>query len=134
MRPRDRKITGALAVVIFSTLLAIDCTRQIHPGSVSTLDSQAYDLLLSSDTAIEQAKLDYDAGKFDAVPISKEKVKAVINDAVAAHNTLRASWLLYRHSVQPGGVSSQELFDQVNHDVNTLNAAIVSLVQAVGGK
>lgn len=63
-----------------------------HPGSIDMFDSRVYDVLLVFQGALDQAKLEYRAGK---LPQSRQ-VKDTINTAGESYDLLRTTWLAYR--------------------------------------
>lgn len=74
--------------------LFIGCNKTIyvtHPGSVDKLDSQTYDVLLTTQSVLETTKQMIKEGK---LPPS---VKPLLNNAGTAYNDLTLLWLDYHN-------------------------------------
>ena len=119
-RMRKRKL-----VTLFPILFLVACAaRPPHPNQVSLLDGQAYDVLVTANTTIDQSKAALAAGTIPA------QSKEVINAAVASYNVLRGAWLTYRHTVElaaPGTPPSVEQTAVLKSAMTDLTTAISNL-------
>lgn len=116
-----KPMKALLAAPLVAALLTLACASknvQVHPGAVSTLDSQAYDTLLIAQEVITQAQASYRARSLP------EAAKPVINRAVDSYNIARAAWLEYR-AIEAGDVEGAA------HAAEALRLAIANLVGAV---
>lgn len=79
-----RIITAVAAV-----LLTVGCAKKVavHPGAISNLDSYAYDVLLTEQDVLNQAKADVGTGTLNA--------KTEVNAAILQYNTTLALWNTY---------------------------------------
>jgi hypothetical protein len=100
-------------------VLATACTAHyaIHPGALNKTDSAAYDALLIAETAIDQARQDFQAGLLPAG--SKDALDALIR----SYNLARESWLTYRGAISTNA-PSQVYFDQLTKNLSDLTNAI----------
>lgn len=117
----------SLAAVFYFLLIAYlsGCKHYtVHPGAASVADSKAYDSLLVAHAAIEQAKIEYRGG---AVKIDDK----YINDAVAAYNIARASYLTFHDAALAGGNTAQ-LELNLAHDLANLTSVIAALEKQLG--
>ena len=110
---------AVLTPLVLVALTACTAHYAVHPGALNKADSAAYDTLLSAEAAINQARLEYDAGRLP--PNSKEG----LDQLVQAFNAARASWLAYRTAVQ-SNVSDNEL-TELNKNLTDLGLAIRNL-------
>src|SRR5207244_9171791 len=62
----------------------------IHPGALSKADSAAYDTLLIAETAIDQARAEYQSSQIPT------EAKGALNTLIRSYNVARESWLTYR--------------------------------------
>jgi hypothetical protein len=81
----------------------------IHPGSLNTADSAAYDTLLIAETIIDQARTDYPTPR--------------LNLLIQAYNIARESWLTYRGALATDSPPEAYLA-QLNKNLQNLTAAI----------
>lgn len=117
----------ALACLQWLTLFVFmaGCGKQYvaHPGSVDSFDSHVYDVLISSQAALDSAKQQYASGQ-----ISGDTAKTAINKAGAVYNELRDEWLVYRGFKQAGKDATDAetrinaLIPQMNTAINDLRA------------
>lgn len=87
-----RKI-GTLAIGLILSLSSIGCGAKkyvVHPGSVDEFDSRTYDVLITARGAIQEAKLQFQAGELP------EEAKNVINRAVQSYTIVRNARTAYR--------------------------------------
>src|SRR5689334_3115546 len=80
-----------LAALAFS---ANGCHKNIHPGAISTVDSNAYDTLLIAQAALDEGR------KTIAENPSPAYANA-FNKAVAIYNQAEADWQLYHSTKDP---------------------------------
>jgi hypothetical protein len=104
-----------------SLLLCAACSRYaVHPGSLNKTDSAAYDTLLVAEAAIDQARIEYNAG---TLPASS---KTPLDALVKAYNVARESWLTYRGAISTSQ-PTQIYLDQLTKNLNDLTAAVKAL-------
>jgi type II secretory pathway component PulM len=85
----------------------------VHPGSLNTADSAAYDTLLIAETVIDQARPE------NISPTEKDALKTL----VACYNAARESWLTYRGALATNTPSDQ-YFQQLSKNLADLTNAI----------
>jgi hypothetical protein len=105
-------------------LLLVSCTAHysIHPGALNKTDSVAYDALLVAESAIDQARLNIQAGQLNA------DAKSALDVLIRSYNVARASWLAY-HGALAANAPSPEYFDQLTKNLADLSAAMRALAQ-----
>lgn len=105
-----------IAILVTTAIIAAadGCAKKVgvHPGSISNLDSYAYDLLLVEQDVLNQAKASYAAGSLP------ESAVPVFNKAVAQYNVAQSAWHAYH--------------DQHAANDSALSDALNALVGAVG--
>jgi hypothetical protein len=89
----------------------------VHPGAVNQADSVTYDTLLVAETAIDNARADYQAG------ILPDSTKAAFNTLVRSYTVARAAWLTYRSAVATN-LPSTDSFNQLNQNLLDLSNAL----------
>ena len=94
-------IKSAATSLLVILLCSCGAHYTIHPGALNKTDSAAYDTLLIAETAIDQARLDFQAGK---LPLD---AKSALDMLIRSYNVARASWLTYRGAIV-ANVPSQE--------------------------
>ena len=110
-------------------LILIGCasaTYKPHPGAINLLDSQAYDVLISTHAIIEQTKADLAGGAWSATIASK--VKTVLNSGlVPAYNELDTVYTAYHNAANPAdpGTAVQGAITTVTNQTAALTAAKV---------
>jgi len=122
-----RRLTRFTAIVALLALIS-GCHKNIHPGAISTVDSNAYDTLL-----IAQAALDEGRTTIAANP--SPTYTAAFNKAVAIYNQAEADWQLYHSTKDPQ--LATKLTSEVNQVVMTIadmRKAFGKAVTATGGK
>ena len=111
--PGIKTIAMTLAAVVLFSTTACAPHYAVHPGSLNTADSAAYDTLLIAQTVIDQAR--------------PENISATEKDAlktlVASYNAARESWLTYRGALATNTPSDQ-YFQQLTKNLTDLNNAI----------
>ena len=113
----------ALAVSLFGCASA---SYKPHPGAINLLDSQAYDVLISTHAVIEQTKADLAGGVWSASIASK--VKTVLNTGVVpAYNALDVTYQAYHNANNPTdpGTAVQTAVANVTNQTAALSAAKV---------
>jgi hypothetical protein len=91
-------IPPALLLPVLLAMPACAATHYtVHPGSLNTTDSVAYDTLLFAKASIDQARADNKAHPFN--PEARE----ALNTLIQSYNVARESWLTYR-----GAISANE--------------------------
>lgn len=100
---------------------SIGCARKAsapHPGAVSNLDSYSYDILITEQAVLNQAKAEYAGGQ---IPPS---VKSFLNAAINQYNVAQSSWQTYH----AGGQNA----DALQQAINALVGAVASLQKEMG--
>jgi hypothetical protein len=92
----------------------------IHPGALNAVDSAAYDTLLVAETAIDQARTDYQSQQLPP------KAKDALNTLIQAYTVSRDAWLTYR-----GAVAAKVPADAYFQDLNRNLAALVTAIRAL---
>src|SRR5262245_21497619 len=101
------KVIGLVLILpLLFSASACGAHYTVHPGALNKADSAAYDALLIAETTIDQARLEYTAGRLPAE--SKDALDALIR----SYNVARTSWLTYRGAIATN-VSSEVYFDQL---------------------
>src|SRR5579884_211810 len=83
--PASKLIPLVLIVPLLISGSACAAHYPVHPGSLNTADSAAYDTLLIAETLIDQARLE------NISPSEKD----ALNVLVASYDAARESWLTY---------------------------------------
>src|SRR5947207_8137786 len=89
MTQHEIRIAALLAILLLAAACAARYT--VHPGALNKVDSAAYDTLLVAETTIDQARLDYQAGRL----AQRDALDALIQ----SYNVARESWLTYRGAI-----------------------------------
>jgi len=121
---RLTRYTAAIALLA----LVIGCHKNIHPGAVSTVDSNAYDTLLIAQAALDEGRVTIAANPLPTYT-------AAFNKAVAIYNQAEADWQLYHSTKDPQ--LATKLAAEVNQVVTTIadmRKAFGKAVTATGGK
>src|SRR4051812_6820004 len=95
----------------------------VHPDAFSVDDSTAYDALLVAQSAIDQARLELQAGQLP------DKAKDSLNSVIATYNLTRDAWLTYRGAIATN-VPSDSYVYQLNKNLADLTTAIRALKEA----
>lgn len=131
---RNRSLAIALGLVLACVLGATSCAKNSapHPNQISPFDGATYDTLMEAQASLDQAKIDYAAGKYAAIP----NAKTIINGAGASYNIAYQGWETWRDivlGVKAGDAATAQA--QLQTDMNNLAAAIANVVKmAKGGK
>lgn len=100
-----------LALALGVILLTAGCRKNIHPGAVSTVDSNAYDSLLVAQAALDEGR-----------KIIAEKpdpaYTAIFNKAVAVYNQAEADWQLEHSTKDPA--LAQKLSGEIADVIKTI--------------
>jgi len=104
-----------ITILVFSVVGITGCAKKIsiHPGSISSLDSYAFDILLVEQDAINQAKTTYLSGGLPP------EAKAPLNVAIDQYNAAEAAWQNY-HKTGAGQSTLQQALDALVIGVGTL--------------
>jgi hypothetical protein len=80
-----------ITILVFSVVGTTGCAKKvvIHPGSISNLDSYAFDLLLVEQATLTQAKLQWASGQLPA------SIKGPLNIAIDQYNVTENAWQTY---------------------------------------
>ena len=89
---RKHVITLMLLLVALAGLAS--CHHNIHPGAISTVDSNAYDSLLVAQAALDE-------GRKIIAEKPEQSYKDAFNKAVAVYNQAEADWQLYHSTKDP---------------------------------
>jgi hypothetical protein len=106
--------------VLFSTSACAAAHYTVHPGALTTTDSAAYDTLLIAQAAIDQARMDYDAGTLPS------GTRPALDALIQSYNITRAAWLTYRGAIATNA-PSDTYFNQLTKNVSDLSNAIRAL-------
>src|SRR2546425_9753250 len=107
-----------LALLLLASACAVRYT--VHPGALNKTDSAAYDALLIAETAIDQARTEYQTGR---LPVGDKDAKAALDALIASYNIARESWLTYRGAITTN-VPRQVYLDKLNRNLSDLTNAI----------
>jgi hypothetical protein len=92
----------------------------VHPGAINQVDSATYDTLLIAESAIDQGRTDYRAGRLPT------QAKDALNALVDTYNVARASWLTYRGAIATN-VPADPYLQELNKNLADLANAIRNL-------
>jgi hypothetical protein len=111
-----------LALLLILPVMTVSACHgyAVHPGSLNQVDSAAFDTLLVAEAAIDQARIEYNAG---TLPASS---KTPLDALVKAYNVARESWLTYRGAISTSQ-PTQIYLDQLTKNLNDLTAAVKAL-------
>lgn len=117
-------VTASVLTVVLAAMLVVPvsgCATHylVHPGSLSTDDSGAYDALLIAQATIDQARTSLQAGQLPGT--AKDPLNALIN----AYNLAHASWLTYRGALATN-VPSAAYLSQLTQNLTDLTNAILA--------
>lgn len=117
-----------LLLLVLAVSGCVSKNYQIHPGAVDEFDSRTYDVILSAQAGLDQAKVEYEEGNLPA------RALAIINRAGDAYNALVSAHSLYREwkltGVRPADAEEASLED-VQAKVERLIRKVNRLVQDV---
>lgn len=102
-------------------LLGLGCQKNIHPGSISIVDSNAYDSLLVAQAALDE-------GRKVIAEKPDPTYKNIFNKAVAVYNQAEADWQLY-HSTQDPALGTK-----LNGEISDVIKTVADLRTALGKK
>lgn len=112
------KTLTTLLLILLLTACAAHYT--IHPGSLNTADSAAYDTLLIAASTIDQARMDYQNGQLPA------DTKDTLNKLIQSYTVARDSWLTYRGALATS-TPPDAYFQQLTKNLSDLTTAIRQL-------
>ena len=92
-------------------------TVPIHPGAISNLDSYAYDILLTEQAAINQARSQYLGNTLPAA------AKGPLNVAIDQYNSTMKGWQSY-HANGQGETTLQQALDALVKAVGELEKVL----------
>lgn len=115
---RSTLMTILLAVAVSS---ASGCHKNIHPGAVSTVDSNAYDSLLVAQAALDE-------GRKIIAEKPEQSYKDAFNKAAAVYNQAEADWQLYHSSKDPA------LAQKLSGEVSDVIKSVADMRTAFGKK
>jgi len=114
----------SLALVLFVPLVlsTTGCAAHytVHPGSLNTADSAAYDILLIAKAAIDQARVE------NQIRALAPDLKDTLNNVIQAYNVARDAWLTYRGAISTNTPSDQYL-QQLTKNLTDLTGALETL-------
>lgn len=99
------------------------CKKNVHPGAVSIVDSNAYDTLLIAQAAIDE-------GRRIITEHNTAEYRSVFNKAVAVYNQAEADWQLY-HSMKDPALEAK-LQAEISDVVKTIAAMRTAFGKKVG--
>ena len=101
--PGLKTLVVLLLIPLVFSMTACAAHYTVHPGSLNTTDSAAYDTLLIAKAAIDQARVEN-----QTTPLPAD-VKGTLNTVIQAYNVARDAWLTYRGAVSTNTPSDQYL-------------------------
>jgi len=121
---------NAIRIIAVTLVLCIvgcaSATYKPHPGAINLLDSQAYDMLISTKAVIDQTKADLAGGVWSANIAGN--VKTVLNTGVIpAYNVLDTTYQAYHLAAQPTapGAALQASMNNLSTQMTNLSSAKV---------
>ena len=118
----SKKQQTAFSIIVFLLWMATACaTRGIHPGAINKTDSDLYDGFLIAQATLNQAKVDFAAGKIPA------SAKDEINTAIRAYNVAQETWKAWR-----SGASKD--YAQLEKDISALTREVAKVIRLRGDK
>jgi hypothetical protein len=117
----NRRASVALVAVLAISLAGCASTA-VHPGAANVYDSQAFDALIVTQAAIEQARVEV----ADGFPQYKDQ----LNKVIAAYNSAYDLYMLYHHAALTGGAPD---WRKLKTDVDNLTHDLALVTSAVSG-
>jgi len=65
----------------------------VHPGALDKTDSAAYDILLVAEAAIDEARIDSEAGRLP------NQTRPALNALIQSYDIARETWFTYRGAI-----------------------------------
>ena len=121
--PGLKTIILGLTIPLLFAVPACATHYTVRPGSLNQADSIAYDTLQFAETAIDQARIDFQANQLPA------STKPALDALIKSYDVARESWLTYRGAVSTN-VPSDAYFTQLNQNLSDLAAAIQNFEEA----
>ena len=115
--PGLRTLLFLFVIPVLLATSACAARYTIHPGSLNKTDSAAYDVLLIAEKAIDEARVQYEAGRLP------HPAAEALNALVYSYNVARESWLTYRGAVLTNSPPTI-YFDQLMKNLSDLTNAI----------
>jgi len=115
------RVSKRLLPLILLVSLSIGCKHNIHPGAISTVDSNAYDTLLVAQAALDE-------GRKIIAEKPEQSYKDAFNKAIAVYNQAEADWQLYHSTKDPA------LATKLASEVNQVIVTIADMRTAFGKK
>lgn len=113
-----------MRLILIAVLLLSSCAKQVatpHPGAINAFDSNAYDILITEQASIEQAKADI--AKYPAM-------KTSLNAVIAQYDTTMAAYKIYHAAAATGtSVDTSNLQAQINSLVVNVTSLIKGMVK-----
>lgn len=125
-------MTLAVGVVLTATGCASLTSSQTgavapHPGAINTLDSQAFDTLVTAKSVIDGTKTDLNNGVWSATIAGKVKA-ALNNEVIPAYNVADTSYKLYHTAAV-----SSDPGTQLTATLAKLTLSLTDLTASKGG-
>lgn len=108
---RNNSIVLAIAILLLQSCAMVP----LHPGAVSKLDSQSFDVLLIAQAVIDQGRAELAAGSLP------EGLRPGLMRLIDAYNIARSAWLTYRNAVKAGTAVNEQTMKSA---METLSAAL----------
>lgn len=120
-----RKVIRTAIVMLALTPVFVlgGCKHNVHPGAISTVDSNAYDTLLVAQAALDE-------GRKIIAEKPNATYTAAFNKAAAIYNQAEADWQLY-HSTKDPALSSK-LASEVTQVISTIASMRTEFGKKVG--
>src|SRR5690348_3815391 len=106
MTQDEIEIAALLAIAVLVAACAARYT--VHPGALNQVDSAAYDTLLVAESTIDQARIEYQAGRL----ARRDALDALIE----SYNLAREAWLTYRGAIMTD-VPQQVYLDKLSKNL-----------------
>jgi hypothetical protein len=122
-----------IAVICLLAIGMTGCAHKAtpHPNQLDSFDGATYDTLITAQATLDEAKVQYQQGKFASIPTAK----SIINSAGAAYDQAHTAWQLRRDillGVKQGDAASLQA--TLQSDMNQLAAAIAKVVALSTGE
>jgi len=118
--PGLKTLVGLLLIPLLFSMTACAAHYTVHPGSLNTTDSVAYDTLLIAKAAIDQARVEN-----QTTPLPAD-VKDTLNAVIQTYNVARDAWLTYRGAISANTPPDQYL-QQLTKDLTDLTGELEAL-------
>jgi hypothetical protein len=116
--PGVKSMVFLLALPLLLSTSACAATHYtVHPGALNQADSVTYDTLLIAETAIDDARADYQAGRLPG------NTKSAFDTLVRCYNLAHQSWLTYRGAIA-ANLPAAAYFNELNQNLTDLTNAL----------